>query len=381
MLRLLLKEGEAGKNLLEKLNLFQAEPGLLEKYIIASEVSVEMLDTFLARLFGNEKSVKVDGGLRDGLFECLGLLRGESGKSDGVSEELVGLRERVSEQDAMLKEMQRQLHAMRRQLEMQKDMVRVADAVDSRLDEIAVECAERVNSAEKALRDEIRNMDISASVSEIVESIRTDVNASSLEMQALREEVKRLKSDEERLEDALKRIPVQVRYDDARPLDGIIAYLTRECGGNVHEKEIVEVTASSVDSLDVKPENVVDLTTSSNFCSKGEENSWVCYNFKQRRVAVTSYSIRSFDAGRGYGHPRSWVLQVSNDGEVWNTIDSRENNSDLNNRLVTCHFPVTTQPEGDFRFVRLLQTGPNHHPGHRLIISGLELFGSIRLES
>ena len=365
MLRLLLKEGEAGKNLLEKLNLFQAEPGLLEKYIIASEVSVEMLDTFLARLFGNEKSVKVDGGLRDGLFECLGLLRGENGKSDGVSEELVGLRERVSEQDAMLKEMQRQLHAMRRQLDMQKDVVRVADAVDSRLDEIAVECAERVNSAEKALRDEIRNMDISASVSEIVESIRT----------------KRLKSDEEKRKGALKRIPVQVRYDDARPLDGIIAYLTRECGGNVHEKEIVEVTASSVDSLDRKPENVVDLTTSSDFCSKGEENSWVCYNFKQRRVAVTSYSIRSFDAGRGSGHPRSWVLQVSNDGEVWNTIDSSENNSDLNGNLVTCHFPVTTQPGGDFRFVRLLQTGPNHYPGHRLVISGLELFGSIRRES
>ena len=375
MLRLLLKEGEAGKSLLEKLNLFQTEPGLLEKYIIASEVSVEVLDTFLARLFGNEKPVKAmdDGGLSNGLFECLGLSRKESGKSGSVNEELAGLRERVSQQDALLKEMQRQFSAIRRQLDMQQDVVRVAGAVDARLSEIAGECAERVSGAEKALRDEIQG------VSEIVESIRTDATASSLEMQALREEVTRLKSDEKKVEDASKQSSVQITYNAERPLDGIISYLTRECGGNVHKTGAVDVTASSVIFDGYKPENAVDFTTEAWFCSKDEQKPWICYDFKQRRVAPTSYSIRSFTGKPGGAHPKSWALQVSDDGKVWDTIDSRENNSELNASSVTRNFPITTILQRNVRFVRLVQTGLNHFPNDRLVISGLELFGTMKL--
>ena len=54
MLRRLLREDGAERAFLEKLDLFQQNPGLLEKYLIGSEVSLEVLDLFLSRLFGSE---------------------------------------------------------------------------------------------------------------------------------------------------------------------------------------------------------------------------------------------------------------------------------------------------------------------------------------
>ena len=54
-------------------------------------------------------------------------------------------------------------------------------------------------------------------------------------------------------------------YNQARPLDGIIAHLTRECGGNVHKEGVVNVTASGCFRDGFKPENAVDLKSDSIF--------------------------------------------------------------------------------------------------------------------
>ena len=113
--------------------------------------------------------------------------------------------------------------------------------------------------------------------------------------------------------------------DDATLLDGVIAQLTRECGGHVHEKGAVEITASSYrDGVEAK--NAANLWTNSCFSSEDEPNSWICYDFKSRLVTPTSYSIRSHV---GAGFPKSWVLEVSNDGHAWTVIDRRDDNEDL----------------------------------------------------
>jgi regulator of replication initiation timing len=83
--------------------------------------------------------------------------------------------------------------------------------------------------------------------------------------------------------------------------DGIIAHLTRECGGNVHERGIVVTTASSVLKAAYAPMNAVDFTTEQVFTSdvmtKGSNvphtrNNWITFDFKKRRVVPTHYAIR-----------------------------------------------------------------------------------------
>ena len=178
-------------------------------------------------------------------------------------------------------------------------------------------------------------------------------------------------------------------YSEEKPLDGIIAHLTRECGGNVHKEGVVNVTGSSCLGGD-EAENAVDLGSDSFFISNNSRNSWICYDFKGRRVTPTSYSIRSMCWAAGSFHPKSWVLEVSNDGSElsWNVVDSRQNNNDLNDKNVTRNFSLGTPQSGAFRFVRLRLTGKNHGGSDNLdicgsdilAISALELFGTLSLE-
>ena len=50
-------------------------------------------------------------------------------------------------------------------------------------------------------------------------------------------------------------------YHESKKLDGVIAHLTRECDGNVHEKGIVNVTASTVYGSSYHTKDAVDLGT------------------------------------------------------------------------------------------------------------------------
>ena len=114
------------------------------------------------------------------------------------------------------------------------------------------------------------------------------------------------------------------------------------------------------------------------FRSQDLPNQWCCYDFRGRRVALTSYSIRSCASwGLGGDHPKSWVLEVSNDGSEgsWVVVDSRTNNDDLNDLFVTCNFEISAPLSGAVRFVRLRLTGKNHGGNDQLAFSRLELFG------
>ena len=108
--------------------------------------------------------------------------------------------------------------------------------------------------------------------------------------------------------------------------------------------------------------------------------SWICYDFGERRVTPTSYSIRSYGNGPGNHHPKSWVLEVSNDGSEgsWAVVDSRENNSDLNDKSVTRNFALSAPRSRAFRFVRLRLTGKNHRGFDYLWICSL--FGAVSAE-
>ena len=164
-------------------------------------------------------------------------------------------------------------------------------------------------------------------------------------------------------------------------LDGVIAHLTRECGGNVHDQGLVNVTASSV-SMGGDPRNVVDLGTNSLYSSENENNTWICYDFKDRRIIPTSYSVRTSRNSPGGDTLKSWVIEVSKDGteNSWVEIDRRDDSHDLNCCYVTVNFKISRVPSESFRFFRLRETGPNHYGDHHsyyVNITSLEIFGTL----
>ena len=168
-------------------------------------------------------------------------------------------------------------------------------------------------------------------------------------------------------------------YNESKKPDGIIELLSRRCGGNVHDRGFVTVTASSVYSRDYPPKSVVDLGKNSEYASADWSNQWICYDFKYRRVIPTSYSVTSYNNGPGANHLRSWVIEVSNDGteNSWREIDRRDNDYNLNGALLTVNFEISHVPRESFRFLRLRQTGKNHRGFNYLNFSGLEIFGTL----
>ena len=170
----------------------------------------------------------------------------------------------------------------------------------------------------------------------------------------------------------------RLAYSPSRRLDGIVAYLTKKHGQNVHQSGVVNVTASSTSSRDSSPMHLTESEQFLTFSSNNMPNSWVCYDFQALRVIPTSYSIRSSGTGQGGPHPMSWVLEVSGDAYNWNVIDKRDDNNDLNGPYLVQNFTIGGHPEGQlFRYVRLRQTGKNHAGTDQLVISAFEIFGSI----
>jgi hypothetical protein len=88
---------------------------------------------------------------------------------------------------------------------------------------------------------------------------------------------------------------IEIFPNVSTPLEGIISYFTREHGGNVHDRGIVKITSSEPysDSSSYAAKNVADLTADSWFYSKNAPNQWLCYDFGDRRINLTHYSIRS----------------------------------------------------------------------------------------
>jgi hypothetical protein len=156
----------------------------------------------------------------------------------------------------------------------------------------------------------------------------------------------------------------------AKSLDGIISYLTKKHGGNVHEKGIVTITSKSVYGGDptYALKNVADIPSCSAFYSENEPGQWICWDFREMRVRLTHYTIVCWSVIM-----KSWVVEGSLDGSSWTEIG---NGQDLWSYI--CPFHASNKAE--FRFIRLTQTSNNgrgRHRGHRLILSFVEFFGTL----
>ena len=426
------REVTVPKIFLAKLRLFESRPDLAARgrYTITSDVDREVVDLFFARVLGDQAEVVTADNAEKfrALCDELGFagfedeIRALLGGDSKVRRDLVGLQGRVDRHDVIIKELQRRVCALQRELQFQSGVPERVEAVERRVEanrsdvegavadarREAVDLRKDVARLRSTVGEQVNKMSrldvipsIEARLNEVVRAVREEfpkrfraveanLGDARREAGALREDVALRRSERASGADvaALSKEAARLKEAEAkpslrasefhysgRPLDGIIAHLTSVCGGNVHEKGIIEVTASSCFSPKTQG-RVVDLETDSSFSSRDEPNSWICYDFKGRRVAPTSYSIRTHS---GDGFPKSWVLEVSNDGGEgsWEVVDRRNDNQDLTDRYVTHNFQISAPTSRSFRFVRLRQTGKSHSGYYFLNINSFEVFGTL----
>ena len=172
----------------------------------------------------------------------------------------------------------------------------------------------------------------------------------------------------------------EFEFDENERFKGIIDYLTDESGGNVSENGTVIVTSSSTFN-NRYPEYVVDLEDNNHyFMSDDEKNSWIKFDFGERKVRPTSYSIRSrHDFGRGNHHLKNWCIEGSNSDldDDWKVLDTRNAISSLDNANAAQTFCIQEKMKKDecYRYLRLRETGVNTGGFYHIALSALEFFG------
>ena len=167
-------------------------------------------------------------------------------------------------------------------------------------------------------------------------------------------------------------------YDSQNPLNGIFQYLTKKTGGNIQNNKTIEISCS--DLCCGKIDTLVNLNDTQGFTHVNGNPTprWLKIDFKNRKIHLSSYVIKSCDK-QSYSDLKalkSWKIEISNDGNSWNSIDTRENVSELNGDHKMKVFNISNKHE-PFRFIRIITDKDNWYNSDGFIISKFELFGQI----
>ncbi|OHS93605.1 F5/8 type C domain containing protein [Tritrichomonas foetus] len=162
---------------------------------------------------------------------------------------------------------------------------------------------------------------------------------------------------------------------NGQPYNGMFAKLAEMANGDPHLKKLINVSASSSDRNEAY--QITDSHWNDFFFTEDIPNSWILFDFKDKKVHLTHYTLRTHKYGSGTCHLKYWILEGSNNGKDWDEIDKR-NTPVLNgpNRFQT--FP-STKTHDKFQFIRIRQVGANFRGDNIFAIASIEFFGTIYL--
>ena len=161
-------------------------------------------------------------------------------------------------------------------------------------------------------------------------------------------------------------------YVEGSPFKGIISSRSSECGRNVHENGVVSITASS--NHGNQCHQVTNYDWNDWWITNNEPKSWICFDFKEKRVNLTGYSLKS--DGLSHYNLLQWVVEGSNDAKTWRELDNRDT-QDLSRAFVVKSYSCQSPASESFRYIRLRQTGKNSYGKHYLFLSEIEFFGTL----
>lgn len=163
-------------------------------------------------------------------------------------------------------------------------------------------------------------------------------------------------------------------YIEGHEFEGIFNHLTKLKGENIGRNGTISITSNSICNPrnNYDPSNLLD-DNEKNYASTVSDSkiAWICFDFKDMVVQITGYSIKS--SNYTSGHLKSWVIEISDDNQKWETIDSHSNCTELRGKKLTRNFSVT--PHGFARYCRLRHT---ESVSANLEFNRIEFFGSIK---
>jgi hypothetical protein len=169
-------------------------------------------------------------------------------------------------------------------------------------------------------------------------------------------------------------------YKPGEEFNGILSHLTKSCGGNVHEKGVVNITSSG-DERNMCSQ-VADHGWNDYWYSHDAPASWICFDFKDKSLSLRHYTLKS--GGNPYQPFVHWEIEGSNDGSptgTWKSLDSRNAyvTKDFSGTFVVKSYSCTHVNSNEFfRFIRMRQSGKNMYGKDYLMLCNIEFFGTIK---
>ena len=102
-------------------------------------------------------------------------------------------------------------------------------------------------------------------------------------------------------------------HKESDDLNGIFKYLTNKTHGNIHDNGTIEVTFDSI-YPSYHPKKLLNTNENDKYQQHGSYHSWVYFDFKEKKVNISSYSIKSCNWSKNIGHIKSWVIEISSNG-------------------------------------------------------------------
>ena len=165
-------------------------------------------------------------------------------------------------------------------------------------------------------------------------------------------------------------------FDPSNHFSGIINYLRKQSRNQI--KKIVTFSCSSLYKNDdrFQPINVSNFENQERFfASENIKNSWICLDFNDHKIELSHYSIKSVKWDINYEHPKSWVIEGSNEALDWTVLDEQINCSLLNGRCIAHTFEVNKNNSKKFRYIRMRLTDKNWRNTNNLVIDSFEVYG------
>ncbi|KAH0787245.1 F5/8 type C domain containing protein [Histomonas meleagridis] len=151
---------------------------------------------------------------------------------------------------------------------------------------------------------------------------------------------------------------------------GVFRYISNFYGKPA--SEIITVTGTNNLPLLIDPQsNPYEC-----YVSPSIKSMWIQFDFRKHPFIVKSYTLQSpLSEGEDQQHLKSWNLLGSNDEQYWETLHQVENDSSLHGKgkINTWHL---TNNNTEYKFLRILMTGPNWQDNHILALQTIEFYGN-----
>ena len=110
--------------------------------------------------------------------------------------------------------------------------------------------------------------------------------------------------------------------------------------------------------------------------TRNGEKSWISYDLgRLRRLIPNYYTLRHGSSSKDMAL-QHWRFEGSENGVDWVCLDTRFNESALQRKYGTSSWPITGSHVA-FRYLRVMQTGPNNSGTHELSVGGIEFYGKL----